>query len=184
MTFVMHEDSLIIFEPARFEERHLTVGARPTRDEEPSKKRPGDSDRARDDWRLRLPTGVSFDSSSGRAHESHEVTSNDLKARVASGKRVARYDRVHCRALAIYAMADSVADVVPYYGELGAAGRAQADSLLAFVRVVIADSRNRIERLPSFRVVEIHDSNHYVFLQHPREVARAMRMFLSSADSL
>jgi pimeloyl-ACP methyl ester carboxylesterase len=112
------------------------------------------------------------------------VTSNVLKARVASGKRVARYDRVHCRALAVYAMADSVADVVPYYRELDADGRVQAESLLAFVRGVIADSRNRIERLPSFRIVEIHDSNHYVFLQHPREVARAMRTFLTSVDSL
>ena len=111
------------------------------------------------------------------------VTSNVLKARLASGKQVARYDRVHCRALAVYALADSVVDVVPYYEELDAAGRAQAGSLLAFVRDVVADSRARITRLPQFQVVDVHHSNHYVFLQHPSEVARAMRKFLMKAQS-
>src|SRR5690242_2073589 len=36
------------------------------------------------------------------------VTPNALKARLASGKQVARYDRAHCRALAIYAVPDSL----------------------------------------------------------------------------
>lgn len=108
------------------------------------------------------------------------VTPNTLKARVASGKQVARYDRIHCRALAIYAVPDSVADVVPYYKELDAAGRAQADSLLEFVQVVVADSRARIGRLPQFQLVDVHGSNHYVFLQHPREVAGAIRTFLAT----
>jgi pimeloyl-ACP methyl ester carboxylesterase len=106
------------------------------------------------------------------------VTSNALKARVASGKQVAQYDRVHCRALAVYAVPDSVTDVVPYYKELDAAGRAQAESVLTFVQAVVGDSRTRIARLPSYRIVDIHGSNHYLFLQHPHEVAAAMRTFL------
>ena len=106
------------------------------------------------------------------------VTPDSLKARIASGKQVAHYDRVHCRALAIYAMADSVPDVVPYYEELDRTGRAQAESLLKFVQLVVADSRTRVGRLPQFQVVDVHGSNHYVFLQHPREVAEAMRTFL------
>lgn len=116
-----------------------------------------------------------FDSAN---HYRGSVTSNALKARVASGKTVAHYDRSHCRALAIYAMADSVTDVVPYYQELDTAGRAQAESLLTFVQRVVADSRARIGRLPQYQVVEVHHSNHFVFLQHPREVAEAMRRFL------
>lgn len=108
------------------------------------------------------------------------VTPNSLKARVGTMKRLARYDRVHCRALAVYALADSVVDVVPYYRELDAAGRAQADSLFRFVQRVVTDSRGRIGRLPRFQVVDIHASNHYVFLQHPREVADAMRTFLAT----
>jgi hypothetical protein len=91
---------------------------------------------------------------------------------------MAHYDRVHCRALAVYAVPDSIADVLPYYKELGGAGRAQADSLLNFVQGVVADSRARMAQLPRFQVVDVHGSNHYVFLQHPREVAEAMRKFL------
>lgn len=113
-------------------------------------------------------------------HYLGSVTPNSLKARVTSGKQVARYDRVHCRALAVYAEADSVVDVIPYYKELDAAGRGQADSLFRFVQRVVADSRGRIARLPQFQIVDVHHSNHYVFLQHPREVAAAMRTFLAT----
>jgi len=108
------------------------------------------------------------------------VTPNALKARIASGKQVARYDRARCRALSLYAVPDSVADVVPYYKELDAAGRMQAESLLTFVQGVVADSRVRIARLPQYQIVDVHGSNHYLFLQHPREVAGAMRTFLGA----
>jgi len=108
------------------------------------------------------------------------VTPNSLKARVTSGKQVARYERVHCRALAVYAVADSVTDVVPYYQELDPAGRAQAESVFRFVQGVVADSRARIARLPQFQIIDVRGSNHHVFLQHPREVAEAMRTFLGT----
>jgi non-heme chloroperoxidase len=108
------------------------------------------------------------------------VTPNALKARLASGKQVARYDRASCRALALYAVPDSLVDVVPYYKELNAGGRVQAESLLTFVQGVVADSRARIARLAQYRIVDVHGSNHYVFLQHPREVAAAMRTFLGT----
>jgi len=107
-----------------------------------------------------------------------EVTANALKARLASGSRVARYDQIHCRALAIYAVPDSLADVVPYYAELDSAGQAQGDSLLRFVAAVVADSRAKFARFPQNTVVDLHGSNHFVFLQRPTEVARAMRSFL------
>lgn len=109
-----------------------------------------------------------------------EVTPNSLKGRLASGSRVARYDQVHCRALGIYAVPDSLPDVVPYHAELDAAGRAQGDSLLRFVAGVVADSRAKFARFPQNTIVDVHGGNHYVFLQHPTEVARAMRSFLSS----
>ena len=108
------------------------------------------------------------------------VTSNALKARLGSGKPVARYDRSHCRALALYAVPDSSIDVVPYYQELNAAGRMQADSFLTFVQAVVHDSRARLAPFPQYRVVDVHGSNHYFFLQRPREVATAMRAFLSA----
>jgi pimeloyl-ACP methyl ester carboxylesterase len=110
------------------------------------------------------------------------VTADSLKGRIASGTRVARYDQVHCPALAIYAVPDSLADVVPYYAELDAAGRAQGDSLLRFVAAVVADSRAKFARYPQNTVVDMHGSNHFVFLQRPTEVARAMRSFLRRAS--
>jgi pimeloyl-ACP methyl ester carboxylesterase len=111
------------------------------------------------------------------------LTPNSLKARIASMKQVARYDRVHCPSLALYAIADSVADVVPYYKQLDARGRAQADSLLRFVQRVVADGRTRMARLPQADIVDVHGSNHYLFLQHPHEVAAAMRTFLAKQSS-
>jgi len=108
-----------------------------------------------------------------------DVTADSLKARVVNGKRVARYDRVHCRALAIYAVPDSVADVIPYYAELDAAGRTQGEALLRFVQRVVAESRARFAQFPQNRVVDVHGGNHFIFLQRPEEVARAMRAFLS-----
>ena len=116
-------------------------------------------------------------------HYRGSVTPNALKARLASGKQVARYDRARCRALALYAVPDSLVDVVPYYKELDAAGRVQAESLLTFVQGVVADSRARIARLPQYHIVDVHGSNHYVFLQHPREAAAAMRAFLGAQPS-
>jgi len=116
----------------------------------------------------------------GRYHG--EVTADSLKARIASGKRVARYDRVHCRALAIYAVPDSLADVIPYYAELDAAGRAQGEALLRFVQEVVAESRARVARFPQNTVVDVHGGNHFIFLQRPGEVARAMRAFLSAGN--
>lgn len=108
-----------------------------------------------------------------------EVTADSLKARVTSGTRVARYDQAHCRALAIYAVPDSVPDVVPYYAALDASGRAQGEALLRFVQAVVADSRARVARSPQVTVVDVHGGNHFIFLQRPGEVARAMRTFLS-----
>ena len=109
-----------------------------------------------------------------------QVTADSLKARIVSGKRVARYDQVHCPALAIYAWPDSVADVIPYYAEFDSAGRAQGDALLSFAQAVVADSRARIARFPQNKVVDVHGGNHFIFLQRPRETSRAMRAFLST----
>jgi pimeloyl-ACP methyl ester carboxylesterase len=110
-----------------------------------------------------------------------EVTPNELKARVTSGTRTARYDRVRCRALAIYAVPDSAPDVVPYYRELGADGRAKAEALLPFVQAVVDGSRSQFARFPQNATVDVRGSNHHVFLQHPDEVVRAMRTFLSDS---
>ena len=44
----------------------------------------------------------------------------------------------------------------------------------------MADSRAKFAKFPQNTVVELHNSNHYVFLQRPAEVALAMRSFLET----
>src|SRR5437773_3294244 len=107
----------------------------------------------------------------GRYHG--QVTADSLKVRVVSGKRVARYDQVHCRALAIYAVPDSLADVIPYYAEFDSAGRAEGEAVLRFVGAVVAESRTRFAQFPQNTVVDVHGGNHFIFLQRPAEVAGA-----------
>jgi len=106
------------------------------------------------------------------------TSSMEHQARLASGPRKAIYDQVRCPALAIYAVPDSAADVVPYVDELDPDERAQARALLRYVDAVVEDSRSKFARLPHRTVVDVH-GNHYVFLQHPEEVARPMQKFLS-----
>jgi pimeloyl-ACP methyl ester carboxylesterase len=144
-------------------------------------------------WRALYPRvmGIDLPESEIRAtarfdaegHFIGRVTEDSLTARVLSDGQVARYDRVACRSLAIYAMPDSVADVIPYYKELDAAGRAQGTALLTFVQAVVVDSRDRFAAFPQHTVVELHGGNHFIFLQRPGEVARAVRAYLSSASS-
>jgi len=108
-----------------------------------------------------------------------DVTPDSLEARVTSGARVARYDRSHCPALGIFAGADSIADVVPYFTELDSTGRAKGEALTRFVASYVAESRARFLRFPQNEAVVI-PGNHFIFLQRPREVEEAMRAFLFS----
>src|SRR4051812_4157419 len=85
-----------------------------------------------------------------------QVTADSLKARVASSKRVARYDQVHCRAIAFFAVPDSVPDVIPYHTELDLAGYTQAEALLKFVQQLVAESQARFARFPQNEVVAMH----------------------------
>ena len=108
-----------------------------------------------------------------------DVTGEREKARVKQAVRPPQYEQLRCRSLAIYAVPEAPTDVVPYYAELDAAGRKQADTLFRSVKALIAKSRARFAKVPNSEVVGI-SGNHYIFLQHPAKVAAAMRAFLSS----
>ena len=45
---------------------------------------------------------------------------------------------------------------------------------------VVSDSRARVARLRPYHIVDVHGSNHFLFLQHPREVSAAMRTSLGA----
>ena len=106
-----------------------------------------------------------------------EVAADSVKARVFAAAQAPHYDRVKCNSLAIYAMPDSVGDVLPYHAELEASVRPKSDSLLMFVRTLVERSAADFARFPHHRAIMIH-GNHFIFLARPAEVASAMRDFL------
>lgn len=91
------------------------------------------------------------------------------------------YTRVHAPALAIYALRRSARDLVTNYAELDSAGRAQADRFYDGGRYDAEQRANFKRSVRESCVVTIAGANHYVFLSHPDEVARAMRSFLAGS---
>jgi non-heme chloroperoxidase len=108
------------------------------------------------------------------------VTPDSLEGRVFDGIKTPRYDRVQCRSLSIYAVADSAVDLMPYYTQLDSAGRAQADAVFKPFKELAAKSETLFRQSGRNEVVELHRSKHYVFLDRPTEVASAIRRFLGS----
>ena len=109
------------------------------------------------------------------------ITPDSLEGRLLEASRTPRYDRVQCRSLGIYAGYDSAADLFPYYAELDSAGRRQADAAFKPFKELAAKSETLFRQSGRNEVVEVRHSKHYVFVQRPTEVARAMRRFLTPA---
>ena len=121
-----------------------------------------------------------FDPSSGRLIGS--VTADSLEGRLMGASKTPRYDRVQCRSLAIYNVPESPVDFTPYYPQLDSAGRAQADAFFRAATGLVVKSETLFRQSGRNEVVELHHSKHYVFLDRPTEVARAIRRFLSTAQ--
>lgn len=107
-----------------------------------------------------------------------DVTADSLTGRVIAAVRFPPYDRVNCRSLGIFAVADSAVDVVPFYAALDSAGRARADAIFEAFRPMGIISLARFKKFDAYRVVEFHRANHYVFLDRPDDAAVAIRAFL------
>src|SRR5256714_3854730 len=109
------------------------------------------------------------------------VPPDSLEGRLWEGIMTPRYDRVQCRSLAIYNVPESPVDFMPYYTQLDSAGRAQADAFFKPATGFITKSEALFRQSGRNEVLELHRSRHYVFLDRPTEVARAIRGFLGSA---
>ncbi len=106
------------------------------------------------------------------------VAADSSFARLEAVIRRPDYERVRCPSLAIYHVADSVTDEVPYYAALDSAGQRQARKFFhAFEQHPL--SRGAFDQFPQNEVIELHHTNHYIFLDRPTQVARAMRTFLA-----
>jgi non-heme chloroperoxidase len=93
------------------------------------------------------------------------------------------YRSVRAPALAIYAVVDSAPQVFPSWTTLDSADRVAARHFTAILQAWAARERKRLRReLPTAQVRELHGANHYVFSSHPREVTRAMRDLLATAQ--
>jgi len=108
------------------------------------------------------------------------VTPDSLAGRLYQGMTTPHYDRVQCRSLGIYNVPESAVDFLPYYPQLDAAGRAQADSLFKPLKEFVSKSEADFGQSGRNKLVAMSGSKHYVFLDRPAEVARAIRDFLRS----
>jgi len=85
--------------------------------------------------------------------------------------------------LALWAVPRSVEDWYPYWASLDSLGRSRLqvsfDDQAAVRRTHWQTFR---EKVPGARVVSLAGARHYIFLTHPRQVAAAMRAFLTSRE--
>jgi non-heme chloroperoxidase len=112
------------------------------------------------------------------AHDGwNESAAAPFRALVAASERPP-YARVRAPALAVYAVADSVAQLEPWYR----ADAARAPAVQAYLdRAAQVDARARAEfrrRVRRGRVLVIHGGHHWIFVSHRNTVLRAMRAFL------
>ncbi len=91
------------------------------------------------------------------------------------------YARLRAPVLAFYNMATSPAAIFPRYQAADSAYRARAMNAFHRSAQWTADEEARLRReLPRARIIELRDSNHYVFVVSEAEVLREIRAFLLS----
>lgn len=90
------------------------------------------------------------------------------------------YDRVTVPALAIYAVADSIHTLIPFYPALDSTARLSAERVLpAFQSLTRASIEQFRTKVAGGEVLEIRGANHYVFMSHESETLSAIRSFLA-----
>ena len=90
------------------------------------------------------------------------------------------YGRLECPSLAIYAVSDSAAALIPWYHQLDSTGRADAERYFPVWRAWQQHSIMQYRSSAPFsHVVEIHNADHYVFLSHRAQTVSALRAFLN-----
>jgi pimeloyl-ACP methyl ester carboxylesterase len=106
------------------------------------------------------------------------ITPPDISRKILEGLQPAEYDRIQAPALGIFNKI-TPRYRLPYYGSLGPAQQKELDrsieSLSKWVEGAIQRFRSGVK---SSRVVELHDTNHYVYINEEALVVREMRKFL------
>ncbi|HEX5074250.1 MAG TPA: alpha/beta hydrolase [Gemmatimonadaceae bacterium] len=108
-----------------------------------------------------------------------DVTPDSIGAAIIAGVEHPAYSRITVPALAFYAVADSVQDLVSWYAALDSTGRAAADKVFGVFTPFARAAREQFQReVKQGRVIDLHGAHHYVFISNAAEVAREMRAFL------
>ena len=108
-----------------------------------------------------------------------DVTPDSIGTAIVAGVEHPAYARIAVPALAFYAVADSVPDLIAGYAALDSAGRAAAQKVFGVFTPFARSAREQFQReVKQGRVIELHGAHHYVFISNATEVAREMRAFL------
>jgi len=108
-----------------------------------------------------------------------DVTPDSIGAAILAGVEHPAYAKIAVPALAFYAVADSVQDLLSWYAALDSAGRAAAEKTFTVFTPFARAAREQFQReVKQGRVIELHGAHHYVFISNASEVAREMGAFL------
>ena len=106
------------------------------------------------------------------------VTPPEIPAMISGGLRPAQFDRIQAPALGIL-NAITPQYRLPYYPYLDPAGQAAFDRSIMLLSEWITGAIGRFRSgLVQSRVIELHDTNHYVYVVDEALVVREMRKFL------
>ena len=109
------------------------------------------------------------------------VSPPEISKKIVQGSQQAQYDRIKAPALAILVRFTPKNRSVysPYYSDLNRDKQQTFDRCLEKFQVWQADAIQRFRTgVKNLRVVELPDSNHYVFIRDEALVVREMRKFL------
>jgi pimeloyl-ACP methyl ester carboxylesterase len=108
-----------------------------------------------------------------------DVTPDSIGTAIVAGVEHPAYAKIAVPALAFYAVADSVPDLISWYAALDSAGRVAAEKTFAVFTPFARAAREQFQReVKQGRVIELHGAHHYVFISNATEVAHEMRAFL------
>jgi pimeloyl-ACP methyl ester carboxylesterase len=109
------------------------------------------------------------------------VSPPDIGKKMLQGSRQAQYERIQAPVLGIFVPLPPKDRTVyaPYYAELDGDKQREFDACVEKLRKWQADAIQRLRTgVKNSRVVELHGSNHYVFIRDEAQVVREMRKFL------
>ena len=106
------------------------------------------------------------------------ITPPEISRKILEGLQQAEYDRINAPALGIFNVITPQYRL-PYYGDLDSAKQEEFDRNIKPLAKWIAGAIQRFRSgVKNSRVVELHDTNHYVFIRDEALVIREMRKFL------